>query len=993
MVNFRKSLAFQLAFPLILSVFLTAGLVHGLVIRAVSDFVRMEIKRDLNDLSQELFFYCNQGVEGQTLEVGRSGPAEDPTLQRASTLRRIKDFSLRNGVAAFVFDAQTGSTLLNTGLSPRLMELLRDNLVEGIADEEFDVLGPSHDRFFAKEFDFSPWGWRVVILRTEARYAGLGKMVRQAHLNTLAIAVVGAFFLVFFLNRVVRRPIRAIVEPIRNGKAPSYQGLDVFEFLSNSVAGLIESLAASEEKYRLVVENALEGIVVAQDGRFKFFNPKAMDMLGLSRGELKSDLLLDYIHPLDRDLVMNNHFRRLALGGSQPPDAYSFRVVDAAGVTKLVEITVVVISWQGRPATLSFLADVTEKKKGEESLRASESRSRAMLDAIPDLMFRLNRDGLLLDHHPASGDSGAELDFTGRTIAEVRPDLAAITMEKTGLALESGQIQIYEFEVKENSRGNYFEARMVPCGDDEVLTIVRDITARKNADREIRQSENRYRSLVENIFYGLFISQTTTGRFLELNKRFCEIFGYSMKDALTKTLWDIISAEDHQIMRARAVAKFTGKFFGPDSFVYTGIKKDGTEFRVEISGTPVHYQGALVMQGVVRDVTEKERLEKQLQQAQKMEAVGSLASGLAHDFNNLIQVIQSYTELLLSGKSKSDGGLKELQEISKAAGRASDLTRNLLTLGRKMDARLKPLDLNHQVRQIVGLLERIIPRMIRIELNLRENLPLVNGDASQIEQVLINLAVNSRDAMPEGGRLALETESTTLTEEYCRNHIGATPGRYVLLSVSDTGYGMTAEEAERIFEPFFTTKDVGKGAGLGLAMVYGIIKNHQGRILCYSEKGVGTTFKIYLPATEQGPEIEEEKRPPEKLRGGNETILLVDDEETLRELGREILAEYGYRVITAQCGEEAIEVFRRERGRIDLVILDLIMPGMGGRKAMREILNLAPAQRIIVVSGYSANGPVRDLIREGAKGFVGKPYRINQLLQSVRAVLDGRPLS
>ena len=297
-----------------------------------------------------------------------------------------------------------------------------------------------------------------------------------------------------------------------------------------------------------------------------------------------------------------------------------------------------------------------------------------------------------------------------------------------------------------------------------------------------------------------------------------------MTEALEMTLWDVITPSEHAVISERGSARINGTYKGQESNVYTGVKKDGTEFRVEINASPVYHHGVLAMQGVVRDVTEKELMEKQLRQAQKMEAVGALASGIAHDFNNLIQVIQGYTELLLAGKFKSNGGQKELLEISQASQRASDMTRNLLTLGRKPDARLVPLDLNQEIRKTAGFLERIIPRMIRIELNLADDLPLINGNSTQIEQVLINLAVNARDAMPEGGRLILETETTYLGEEYSRSHIGAKSGTYVLLSASDTGCGMSAENVERIFEPFFSTKEAGKGAGLGLAMVYGIVK-------------------------------------------------------------------------------------------------------------------------------------------------------------------------
>jgi nitrogen-specific signal transduction histidine kinase/ActR/RegA family two-component response regulator len=391
---------------------------------------------------------------------------------------------------------------------------------------------------------------------------------------------------------------------------------------------------------------------------------------------------------------------------------------------------------------------------------------------------------------------------------------------------------------------------------------------------------------------------------------------------------------------------------------------------------------------VNRDVTQEVALEAQLFQAQKMEAVGTLAGGIAHDFNNLLQVIQGYTEVLQNEVGRNKSSLEALRKIHHSAKRGAELTRQLLTFSRKVQSERRPLDLNQELGQIKNLLERTIPKMIEIELHLSDIPAIVSADPIQIEQALMNLAVNAMDAMPEGGKIILETERAILDEHFCKSHLGSRPGEYVLLSISDTGHGMDQEILEHVFEPFYTTKEVGKGTGLGLAMVYGIVKNHEGYILCYSEINTGTTFKIYLPALVQSGEGRQSGKVQEHLKGGDETILLVDDEQYIRELGVELLTDVGYDVLTATDGESALELYREEQKRIDLVILDLVIPGMGGKKCYEEILKLNQKAKILIVSGYSVNGPGKEALEAGARGFVGKPFDVSHLLHTVRQILD-----
>ena len=418
--------------------------------------------------------------------------------------------------------------------------------------------------------------------------------------------------------------------------------------------------------------------------------------------------------------------------------------------------------------------------------------------------------------------------------------------------------------------------------------------------------------------------------------------------------------------------------------------KDGSLRQFETTISPIRDKNGLIVNfvSVNRDVTQEVALEAQLFQAQKMEAVGTLAGGIAHDFNNLLQVIQGYTEVLQNEVGRNKSRTEALRKIHRSAKRGADLTRQLLTFSRKVQSERRPLDLNREVEQVKRLLERTIPKMIEIELYLSESPAVVSADPIQIEQAIMNLAVNAKDAMPEGGKIVIETERVRLDQQFCKSHLGAQPGEYVLLSISDTGHGIDQEILEHVFEPFYTTKDVGRGTGLGLAMVYGIVKNHEGYILCYSEVSTGTTFKIYLPAMEQSGQSEKPVEAEDLFKGGDETILVVDDEEYIRELVVELLTDAGYKVLTATDGEGALKLYGKKQRNIDLIILDLVIPGMGGKKCYEEILKVNPRAKILIVSGYSANGPGKDAIEAGAKAFVGKPFDVSHLLETIREILD-----
>ncbi|GAB4337770.1 MAG: hypothetical protein Kow0099_11400 [Candidatus Abyssubacteria bacterium] len=371
-----------------------------------------------------------------------------------------------------------------------------------------------------------------------------------------------------------------------------------------------------------------------------------------------------------------------------------------------------------------------------------------------------------------------------------------------------------------------------------------------------------------------------------------------------------------------------------------------------------------------------------------MESIGTLAGGIAHDFNNLLGGILGYASFLKSKLSGGDAHYRYVDTIERSAMRAAELTSQLLGFARggKYDA--KPLNLNKVIEETLEIIGRTLDKSIEIRSRLCEELPTVEADAAQMQQVLMNLCVNAGDAMPHGGTLLVETEVAVLGEDYVRTHLGSQPGVYVVVSVSDTGVGMSRETVKRIFEPFFTTKEKGKGTGLGLAMVYGAVKNHGGSIRVYSEPGAGTTFKVYLPSN--GAPEQAELSVAEAVQGGDELILVVDDEETIRSLVKDTLESYGYRVLVAENGEEAVSLYGERGEEIDLVILDMMMPKMGGRETFQRLRELNPGIKALLSTGYSQNGKAQEILDSGVLGFLQKPYQTHELLSKLRSVLDAK---
>lgn len=512
-----------------------------------------------------------------------------------------------------------------------------------------------------------------------------------------------------------------------------------------------------------------------------------------------------------------------------------------------------------------------------------------------------------------------------------------------------------------------------------------DVTDRKRSEEALRESELRNHLLVEESPVGIIISEE--GRLAFINPSCLQMLGYESPDqVLGLPITDLVAPEDRGFVEKLQENRWAGRRL-PLSFELKALKQSGEELDLAVWPREIDRLGAPTTLVFVADRTEEKSLKAQLTHSQKMEALGTLAGGIAHDFNNLLTVILGYSDLIMSEKDKQDSDYQDLEKVVHAARSAGDMIQQILAFSRKTETKMRPTNLNRQVEQLQKMLSRLIHKTIDVDLSLARGLPMVNADPSQIDQVLMNLAVNARDAMPAGGRLTIETGTTLLDDDYCRSHIEAHEGRHVVLVVSDTGVGIDKTSLDRVFEPFYTTKSPGEGTGLGLATVYGIVKGHGGHIVCESEPGLGTTFRIYFPVYTAEAESDAGDS-QEYSPSGFGTILLVDDEEFVRSLAQRILEKSGYRVLTADNGRQAVDIYRQKHAQISLVVLDLIMPVMDGKQCLEEMLEIDPGAKVLMASGHSPDEVTRGVLERGAKGFVGKPYDAQAMLQVIREILS-----
>jgi two-component system, cell cycle sensor histidine kinase and response regulator CckA len=570
-------------------------------------------------------------------------------------------------------------------------------------------------------------------------------------------------------------------------------------------------------------------------------------------------------------------------------------------------------------------------------------------------------------------------------------------MDLVRLVVASGYKGLVIMLTGKGERRVDIEATMAGAADylakDSVTSVllersIRHALERKQAAEALQLSEERYRDIVENA-HDFIYSHDLNGNYTSINNAGEQITGYTREETLTMNFVQTVAPDFVEIAQELIAGKLAGEKGSACDLEI--VAKDGRHIALEINTKLVFRDGALIgVQGTARDVTERKALEEQLRQSQKMEAIGRLAGGIAHDFNNLLTAITGYSELSMNQLGDEDPLFDNLQEIKKAGDRAASLTRQLLAFSRKQVLQPKVLDLNLVVSDMEKMLTRLIGEHIELFTVLEPKLESIKVDPGQIEQIIMNLAVNARDAMPQGGRLTIETRNVLLDDEYARKHIAVTPGPFVMLAVSDSGSGIDSETQSRIFEPFFTTKEVGKGTGLGLSTVYGIVKQSGGNIWVHSEVGLGTTFTIYLPRTDEN--LQTYKRESRNERGlrGTETVLIAEDEEVVRKLACQVLRMQGYQLLEAADGNEALLISQTHLAPIDLLITDVIMPGMSGAELANRLTGLRPESKVLLMSGYTDSAIVHLEVLDGGANFIQKPFSPEALAIKVREVLDAK---
>jgi PAS domain S-box-containing protein len=569
-----------------------------------------------------------------------------------------------------------------------------------------------------------------------------------------------------------------------------------------------------------------------------------------------------------------------------------------------------------------------------------------------------------------------------RDMASVREDLQT-ALQKRGKWF--GAVTVHS----KNGTSIPLEVAVTRLPDGGVVTISRDVSDQRNAESSRRRAEKQYQTLVEQVAAISYIAEVgMEGLWLYVSPQIETIFGFTADEWLVSSQkWaQHIHPDDLPIVEAAEEASKRGEKFQAE---YRVIRKDGRT--IWVSDTAVVVPGSdshPVMEGIIVDITDRKQLEGQLQQARRMEAVGRLAGGIAHDFNNLLTIIKGYTELGLTRSKNYPEIRSDLERIEDASERAAGLVRQLLAFSRRQLLQPKVLDLNGIVVGLDKLLRRLMDEDIEMKTVVADKLGMIKADPGQIEQVIMNLVVNARDAMPGGGRLIVETANVDLDEAYARDHATVRPGRYVMLAVSDTGMGMSADTIAHIFEPFYTTKESGQGTGLGLSTVYGIVKQSGGYVWVYSEQGHGTTFKVYLPRVDEPADVLPATKGGARGRTGTETILLVEDEPQLRELTRSVLAARGYSVMEAAGPADAQSLAEEHGAKIHLLLTDVIMPGISGRELAKRLSARHPTMRVLYMSGYTYNVIAQGGTLERGVSFLQKPFTPSVLIEKVREVLD-----
>jgi len=739
-------------------------------------------------------------------------------------------------------------------------------------------------------------------------------------------------------------------------------------------------------------------------GRWFYVSPQIEQILGFTPKEWISDpgLWRKQLHPEDLERALAAEQSLSHVGDSYRAE-YRLFARDGREIWVRDEATYVREGQTGAMVMRGLFTDITERKRSEEERRQIEEQLQKILGNAPIVLFALDNAGVFtLSAGSGLKDLGLKPgEAVGHSVFDLyrsNPDI---------LSHVRGALQGQEFTAIDDvsQAGRIFQTRWAPAVDSTgrqtgVIGVAVDITEIRKSEEALRRSEERYRIFLTQSSEGIFRVEYTplvptsapaseqvtlslsSGRIAECNDALARMYGFRLAlEMVGKRLGELPSADAF-------VREFVSNGYRLSGFQEERAREDGKPGIFQTTMIGIVEDGHLARTWAIqRDVTERVRLEEQLRSIQQLEAIGRLAGGVAHDFNNLLGVILGHAQLVQEKTENSEHAKAGLSHIRRAAEQAASLTQRLLAFSRKQVLRPRILDLNEIVVEMQKMLSRVIGEDIELVTHLHPSLAGVKADRSQLEQVLMNLVINARDAMPQGGRLRMETANVEIDEAFARKNPGMAPGRHVLLTVTDTGHGMDAETLEHAFEPFFTTKEAGKGTGLGLATVYGIVKQSEGHIAVSSEVGKGTCFHIYLPA-ETGLSLDQVEEVAADVQGGNETILIVEDQAELREVTRIFLESYGYYVLEASDAAEALRLAGDTSTTIDLILTDVIMPGLSGRQLVEQVQNIRPKIKVIYMTGYTDDMVVHHKVLEPGVALLQKPFLRLELVRKVRTILD-----
>jgi PAS domain S-box-containing protein len=762
-----------------------------------------------------------------------------------------------------------------------------------------------------------------------------------------------------------------------------------------------ELLRRSQERYRTLVEESFDGVLVHTGSAITFANARLHEMLGYDIDELAGLNYWAIYHPEYQQTIRERAQARLR--GEALSPRYEVKMLRRDGSCFDAELNARRVTVGADPGVQVWIKDITERKTAEQALRESEERFRLLSEAAEEGIIVHNK-GLIVD---ANGACASMFGYDRSELLGMRADCLAAPQTLADIADQAAAGRDMCFEgLGVRKDGSTFWCQVVSKpyrfqGRPYRVSTVCDLSQRKKAEEALRQSREDYRTLYEeskraqdlyrsllNSLADAVVVYDVDGKTKYVNESFTTIFGWTLEDLRDSQIAYVPDSErDASMQLIRRLMDDGTPCSGFDTRRST---KDGRVLDVSISASRYHdHEGSPAgMLVVLRDITESKKLEEKLRQATKMEAVGRLAGGIAHDFNNLLTAVIGYSHLLLQDLAEDSVQHEKLEQILLAAKRAAGLTTQLLAFSRKQLLDVKIVDINAVIGGMEEMLRRLIGEDVAFKTVLVPQLGKAKGDPGQIEQVLMNLVVNSRDAMPLGGVLTIETGNVYLDEEYAKGHTEVHAGPYVMFAVSDTGCGMDGETLSRVFEPFFTTKEQGMGTGLGLATVYGIVKQHAGHVSVYSEPDRGTTFKVYLPQVADVPKTVSVASPAEVRPTGTETILVVEDEETVRGLACEALEILGYTCLSACDPREAQLIVESHEGPIQLLLTDVIMPVMDGRSLFAVLSPRRPEMKVLYTSGYTENFIVHHGVLETGVHFMHKPFTLDGLARKVRDALD-----